>query len=191
MVTASACSSTRTSSSPHSLDEDHNMWNPVLGLRCHFHVGKNIKDIFSEEELGRTAVLCRFEIHFYAISVTNKPICYRSHHCPCDLPLLRSVFYQAHLPWIMGVQAEARPRGLVFHQAQGCHTHKGLALWRDLPCPIYSGKHLHMQPAVTFVQSKMLDLLEAGTSVHEAASGSNHGGVELHPFPFFYDPRVG
>ena len=160
----------------------------TLSLSC----GQEHQGYVSEEELGRSAVLCRFEFHFYAINVTNKPICYRSHHCPCDLPLLRSAFIPGTPALVYGCASRGTSSWTcVPSSTRMPHTHQGLALWRDVPCPIYSGKHLHMQPAVTFVQSKMFDLLEAGTSVHKAASGSNHGGVELHPFPFFYDPRVG
>ena len=34
-------------------EEEHDMWDPVIGLCCHFHVGKHIEEVLTEEEMER------------------------------------------------------------------------------------------------------------------------------------------
>ena len=54
-------SSTLTSSNPDEFVE-HNIWNPILGLICHAHIGVSMEALFDEEDLGRIALSCNFAL---------------------------------------------------------------------------------------------------------------------------------
>ena len=54
-------SSTFTSSDPDECDE-HNIWNPVLELLCHAHIGVFMEAPFDEEDSGRIELSCHFAL---------------------------------------------------------------------------------------------------------------------------------
>ena len=53
--TVSTCSSLYSSASFQCHEEEHNIWNSVVGLCCHYHIGQYIEEILTEEEMGRIA----------------------------------------------------------------------------------------------------------------------------------------
>ena len=42
--------------------EQHNIWNAVLGSCVHFHIGPILEDLHKEDEWERTALPCRFAL---------------------------------------------------------------------------------------------------------------------------------
>ena len=62
MSTVSTCSSLYSSASFQCQEEEHSIWNSVLGLYCHYHVGQYIEEILTEEEMGRIALHWRFAL---------------------------------------------------------------------------------------------------------------------------------
>ena len=62
MSTDSTCASMHSSASAQSCDDEHNIWNPILGLCCHYHVNKYFEELLSEEDLGRIARSSRFAL---------------------------------------------------------------------------------------------------------------------------------
>ena len=54
-------SSTLTSSDPDEYD-GHNIWNPMLELLCHAHIGVFMEALFDEEDVGRIAFSCHFAL---------------------------------------------------------------------------------------------------------------------------------
>ena len=43
-------------------DDEHNMWNPMLGLFCHVQVGVFVESFFNEVVLGRSALSFHFAL---------------------------------------------------------------------------------------------------------------------------------
>ena len=60
-VDVSDTSSTLTSSKSDEFDE-HNIWNPMLRLLCHAHVGVPLEQLFDEEDLENIALSCHFAL---------------------------------------------------------------------------------------------------------------------------------
>ena len=54
-------SSTLTSSDRDEYD-GHNIWNPMLELLCHAHIGVFMEALFDEEDLVRIAHSCDFAL---------------------------------------------------------------------------------------------------------------------------------
>ena len=54
-------SSTLTSLSSDELGE-HNIWNPMLGLLRHAHVGVSMEALLDDKDLGRIALSCHFAL---------------------------------------------------------------------------------------------------------------------------------
>ena len=77
------CSSLLTSPDPDEYDE-HNMWNPMLGLSCHVQHGALMEAYFDEVDMGRIALSCHFLWMYY---VTGQRC--RLHSAP--LPLVTSL----------------------------------------------------------------------------------------------------
>ena len=71
MSTDSTCASMHSSASAQSCDDEHNIWNPILGLCCHYHVNKYFEELLSEEDLGRIARSSRFALDL---------LCYKGDH---------------------------------------------------------------------------------------------------------------
>ena len=44
------------------LDEEHNTWNPLLGLLCHVRIGVCMETLFDDKGLGRVAFSCHFAL---------------------------------------------------------------------------------------------------------------------------------
>ena len=55
------CSSWLTSPNPDEHDE-HNMWNPTLGLFCHVNIGVMMVEVLDDDSLGRIALSCHFAL---------------------------------------------------------------------------------------------------------------------------------
>ena len=55
------CSSLLTSQDPDKCDE-HNIWNPMLELLCHTHLGISMEALFDEEGMGRITLSCHFAL---------------------------------------------------------------------------------------------------------------------------------
>ena len=51
----------RSLSDPDEYDE-HNIWNPMLELLCHAHIGVFMEALVDEEDLGRIAFSCHFAL---------------------------------------------------------------------------------------------------------------------------------
>ena len=62
MSTVSTRSSMHSSTPFQIHDEEHDVWNPVLELCCHYHVGKYTEEILTEEEIEVLALSCRFAL---------------------------------------------------------------------------------------------------------------------------------
>ena len=77
------CSSLLTSPDPGECDE-HNMWNPMLGLFCHVHVGVFTEAYFGEVDMGRIAFCCHFSLDVLCDKAEVHRPDERSirHHCP-------------------------------------------------------------------------------------------------------------
>ena len=72
MSTVSTCSSLYSSASYQCQEEEeHNIWNSVAGLCCHYHIGQYIEEILTEEEMGRIAFYWRFALNLQ---------CYKGDH---------------------------------------------------------------------------------------------------------------
>ena len=54
-------STTLTFSDPDEYDE-HNIWNPMIVLLCHAHIGVFMEAPFDEEDLWRIALSCHFAL---------------------------------------------------------------------------------------------------------------------------------
>ena len=76
------CSSLLTSPNPNEYDE-HNIWNPTLGIFCHVQVGVFMEAYVDEVDLGRNALSCHFLWMYY---VTRQ----RCTLPPVPLPLVTS-----------------------------------------------------------------------------------------------------
>ena len=61
MSTVSTCSSLCSSASFQCQEEEHSIWNSVVGLYCHYHGGQYIEEILTEE-MGRIALHWRFAL---------------------------------------------------------------------------------------------------------------------------------
>ena len=73
MTTNSTCSSAR------SEHEEHNIWNPVLGL-----FGQPIEDILTAEELGRVVLSCCFALDLSCYQVATTPLVTESSTIACN-----------------------------------------------------------------------------------------------------------
>ena len=91
-------SSLFSSTSSQCQEEEHNIWNAVLGLCCHYHFGEHIALLKEKWE----------ELLYHAgvrwISYATEVIIWKGHHrrnhWPCDLPHLYPLTQQAPLPCI-------------------------------------------------------------------------------------------
>ena len=54
-------SSTLTFSNSDEFDE-HTIWNPMLGLLCHAHVGVSLEQLCDDEDLEKIALSCHFAL---------------------------------------------------------------------------------------------------------------------------------
>ena len=68
----STCSSLLTYPDPDEYDE-HNMWNPMLGLFCHEHFCAFMEAYFGDVGLERSALSCHFALERRFIVLTLAP----------------------------------------------------------------------------------------------------------------------
>ena len=55
------CSSLLTSPDPDEYDE-HNMWNPTLGLFCHVDIGVINSEVLDDDSMGKIEMSCHFAV---------------------------------------------------------------------------------------------------------------------------------
>ena len=71
MEAPDTCSSLLTSLSPDDYDE-HNMWNPMLGLFCHVHVGAIMELYLDEADLVKITLSFHFALD---VLCENETLC--------------------------------------------------------------------------------------------------------------------
>ena len=54
--------SSTLSTSEYNEYHEHNIWNPMVGLLFHTHVGVSMEALFCKEDMGRIALSCHLTL---------------------------------------------------------------------------------------------------------------------------------